>query len=414
MTFLLIRQSLKLFFNSTELLKNQELKMQTSITSFFKAKQAPKQSNTETRDVQDEKTVKTDVEKGVVENGGSPDNQVRSPSLKRASPDSGSDDEVVRKPANTKRVALESPESSPVKMPKTPNKSEDKGEDKNAPNIKKQEAGDSKSDEDAPTTTNISTPAKKEIVSPFTQASPLMDLNVLIKKKISSGAYALHENFGHSWFRALQGEFDKPYFKKLSEFVKSQRDSKTVFPPPDKVFTWTHFHPIRETRVVIIGQDPYHGPGQAHGLSFSVQKGVAIPKSLQNIYKELQSDIEDFKHPGHGELTGWSRQGVLMLNACLTVNKGEPNSHQGKGWENFTDAVISWISKNVNKNIVFILWGKFAQKKSSLIEKRHKILTSAHPSPFSADSGFFGCKHFSQTNAYLRSQKLKEIDWKAL
>ena len=253
---------------------------------------------------------------------------------------------------------------------------------------------------------------KAPIGSPLVQRPPPMSLDALIKKKISSGAYALHENIGHSWFRALEAEFDQPYFKKLSEFVKSQRDGKIVYPPPDQVFTWTHCHPIRETRVVIIGQDPYHGPNQAHGLSFSVQKGVPIPKSLQNIHKELQNDIEGFQSPGHGNLTEWSKQGVLMLNACLTVNKGEANSHQGKGWEKFTDAVISWISKNVSYSVVFLLWGRFAQKKASLIDKRHKILSSAHPSPLSADNGFFGCKHFSQTNAYLRSQNLPEINWK--
>lgn len=223
----------------------------------------------------------------------------------------------------------------------------------------------------------------------------------------------LHPNIGVTWFKALQGEFEKPYFKTLSSFVQEERKRKTVFPPPDQVFTWTHYHAIKDTRVVILGQDPYHGPNQAHGLSFSVQKGIAIPKSLMNIYKELESDVPDFKHPGHGDLTGWSKQGVLLLNACLTVNKGEPNSHSGKGWETFTDAVISWISKNVTHSVVFILWGKFAQKKSSLIAKRHKILISAHPSPLSVN-GFFGCKHFSQTNAYLKSQKLPEIDWAAL
>jgi uracil-DNA glycosylase len=247
-----------------------------------------------------------------------------------------------------------------------------------------------------------------------TVQSPLFNVELLVKKKISSGAFALHENIGASWFKALQGEFDKPYFKKLSTFVQEQRKQKTVYPPPEQVYTWTHHHAIKDTRVVIIGQDPYHGPNQAHGLSFSVHKGVPIPKSLQNIYKELQNDIPGFKHPGHGDLTGWSKQGVLLLNACLTVNKGEANSHQGKGWETFTSAVISWISKNVNHNVVFLLWGRFAQKKSTLIDKRHKIFNSAHPSPLSAENGFFGCKHFSQTNAYLRSQNMAEIDWSAL
>lgn len=258
---------------------------------------------------------------------------------------------------------------------------------------------------------NIITPVKQLVIS--SAQSPLMSVEAVIQRKISAGAYALHDNMGSTWFRALQGEFDKPYFKKLSSFVKQQRETKTVFPPPEQVFTWTHHHHIRDTRVVIIGQDPYHGPGQAHGLSFSVQRGVMIPKSLQNIYKELVNDIPGFKPPSHGDLTGWAKQGVLMLNACLTVNKGEANSHQGKGWEIFTDAVISWISKNVNHKVVFLLWGRFAQKKMSIIDKRHQILTAAHPSPLSADNGFFGCKHFSKTNAYLKSQRLPEIDWAA-
>lgn len=242
----------------------------------------------------------------------------------------------------------------------------------------------------------------------------LTDTRSVIKKKISSGAYALHENIGKSWFRALQSEFDKPYFKKLSAFVKEQRQNNTVFPPEHKVYTWTRFHDINDTRVVILGQDPYHGPNQAHGLSFSVQSGVKLPPSLINIFKELENDIAGFKSPSSGDLTGWAKQGVLMLNACLSVNQGQANSHQNKGWEIFTDAVISWLSKNTKHNLVFLLWGRPAQRKTTLIDKRHKVLTAAHPSPLSAHNGFFGCAHFSQTNQYLKSQNLPEIDWKAL
>lgn len=378
--------------------------MQTSITSFFKTKPPV---NKEAVPPESPKAADDDLEnKGALGRASKRGSPIKSSTTKRSASECATDeeDDVIQKPRSSKRLALESsPETSPMKA-RIPVKMDKPDEE-----LPKQ--GDLGGTDKA--SQGTSTPAKR-VSFPLMQQSPLMNPDALIKMKISSGAFALHENIGHTWFKALQGEFDKPYFKKLSEFVKTQRQSKTVFPPPDKVYTWTHYHPIRETRVVIIGQDPYHGPNQAHGLSFSVQKGVAIPKSLQNIYKELQNDIDNFKPPGHGDLTGWAKQGVLMLNACLTVNKGEANSHQGKGWENFTDAVISWISKNVNNNVVFILWGRFAQKKSSLIDKRHKILTSAHPSPFSADSGFFGCRHFSQTNAYLRSQKLAEIDWAAL
>lgn len=255
----------------------------------------------------------------------------------------------------------------------------------------------------------ITEQAKKPIV-----ASPLIDLNVVIRKKINNGAYALHENIGPTWFRALQAEFDKPYFKKLSSFVKQEREAKVVFPPENKVFSWTHHHAIKDTRVIVLGQDPYHGPNQAHGLSFSVQKGVRLPPSLINIFKELENDISGFKSPYSGDLTGWAKQGVLMLNTCLTVNQGQANSHQNRGWETFTDAVITWISKNVAHKVVFLLWGRPAQRKAGMIDKRHKVLTAAHPSPLSAHNGFMGCSHFSQTNTFLKSQGLPEIDWKAL
>lgn len=244
--------------------------------------------------------------------------------------------------------------------------------------------------------------------------SPFGDVNALIRIKISNGAYALHENIGPTWFRALMPEFDKPYFKSLSNFVREERRSKTVFPPESKVYSWTHHHAIKDTRVVIIGQDPYHAPGQAHGLSFSVQKGVRIPPSLVNIFKELENDIAGFKAPHSGDLTGWAKQGVLMLNTCLTVNQGQANSHQNKGWEKFTDAVITWISKHLAHKVVFILWGKPAQRKRDMIDKRHKVLMAAHPSPLSAHNGFFGSSHFSQTNQFLKSQNLPEIKWEAL
>lgn len=241
-----------------------------------------------------------------------------------------------------------------------------------------------------------------------------MDMKAIIRNTIARGASALNENIGVYWFRALQSEFNKPYFFELSKFVSSQRQVNTVYPPEDLVYSWTHNHDIRKTRVVILGQDPYHGPNQAHGMCFSVQKGIQPPPSLVNIFKELESDIDGFKKPQHGDLTGWAKQGVLLLNTCLTVNKSCPNSHANRGWETFTDKVITWISTNVTTSVVFILWGNPAQKKKNLIASRHKILASAHPSPLSAHRGFFGCKHFSQTNSHLKSQKLTQIDWTSL
>ncbi|NXC19430.1 UNG glycosylase, partial [Corythaeola cristata] len=167
-------------------------------------------------------------------------------------------------------------------------------------------------------------------------------------------------------------------------------------------------------KVVILGQDPYHGPNQAHGLCFSVQKPVPPPPSLENIYKELSTDIEDFTHPGHGDLTGWAKQGVLLLNAVLTVRAHQATSHKERGWEQFTDVVVSWLNKNLH-GVVFMLWGAYAQKKGSSIDrKRHHVLQTVHPSPFSVNRGFFGCRHFSKTNELLKKSGKKPIDWRAL
>ncbi|EDV22755.1 uncharacterized protein TRIADDRAFT_58651 [Trichoplax adhaerens] len=181
----------------------------------------------------------------------------------------------------------------------------------------------------------------------------------------------------------------------------------------NQVFTWTQMCTIEEIKVVILGQDPYHGPKQAHGLCFSVQKGVAIPPSLRNMYKELEQDIPEFQAPSHGDLTEWAKQGVLLLNACLTVRAGQPNSHKDKGWEKLTDAVIKWLSKN-SRHIAFLLWGAYAQKKGASISKdKHLILKCAHPSPLSA-TRFFGCRHFSKANEYLTKNGRKPIDWAKL
>jgi uracil-DNA glycosylase len=215
-----------------------------------------------------------------------------------------------------------------------------------------------------------------------------------------------------SWKPVLQQEFDKPYFEALVGFLKQQKtEGKTIFPPGPQIFAAFDYTAFEDTRVVIIGQDPYHGQGQAHGLCFSVNKGIAVPPSLQNMYKELKTDINGFEIPNHGDLSHWAKQGVLMLNATLTVEKDKAGSHQGKGWEVFTDAVIKAISTQ-KEHVVFILWGKFAQSKAQLIDaSKHLILMAAHPSPFSAYNGFFGCKHFSKTNDYLKQHHLPIVNW---
>ncbi len=213
-----------------------------------------------------------------------------------------------------------------------------------------------------------------------------------------------------SWKTLLKSEFDSLYFKGLIQFVKEEYANHVIYPPGKEIFRAFDCCGFNEVRVVIIGQDPYHGAGQANGLCFSVKPGVAIPRSLSNIFKEIQTDLGK-PFPPNGDLQRWADQGVLLLNATLTVQSAAPGSHQNKGWENFTDAVIKTIS-NEKKNIVFLLWGAYAQKKSLLIDSsRHCILQSPHPSPFSADRGFFGNKHFSKTNGYLKSKGLNPIVW---
>nr|XP_018667776.1 uracil-DNA glycosylase [Ciona intestinalis] len=219
---------------------------------------------------------------------------------------------------------------------------------------------------------------------------------------------------GPSWRIALQAELTKPYYIKVTDFVKSERTKHKVYPPEQQVFAWTQHCKIEDIKVVILGQDPYHGPGQAHGLCFSVQKGIRTPPSLKNMFKELESDVEGFNTPDHGDLTGWADQGVLLLNAVLTVRDGEPNSHKDKGWEELTDSVISWISTNLN-GVVFMLWGSYAHKKGAKIDQqRHLVLKAVHPSPLSAHRGYFGCKHFSKANKYLKKQGKSEIEWNDL
>ena len=213
-----------------------------------------------------------------------------------------------------------------------------------------------------------------------------------------------------SWKGRLKNEFEQPYFQELIEFVKEEYKTHKVYPPGKEIFRSMDVCHFDDLRVVIIGQDPYHGPGQANGLCFSVHEGVKMPPSLVNIFKEIQSDLGK-PFPRSGELERWAEQGVLLLNATLTVRASSPGSHQNKGWELFTDAVIRKISEE-KTNVVFLLWGAYAQKKGEIIDrKKHLVLMSAHPSPFSADRGFFGSKHFSKTNEYLKSKGLKEIEW---
>jgi uracil-DNA glycosylase len=213
------------------------------------------------------------------------------------------------------------------------------------------------------------------------------------------------------WNPILRVEFDKPYWSELQTFVRSERERHCVYPPPEEVFACLHLTPFAATRVVILGQDPYHGPGQAHGLCFSVRDGVALPPSLVNIYKELSDDL-GIPSPRHGNLEPWARQGVLLLNTTLTVRGGNAASHQGKGWETFTDEVIRAVDAKPHP-VVFILWGSHARRKKQLLDTtRHHIIESAHPSPLSAHNGFFGSKPFSRTNAALEADGLPPIDWR--
>lgn len=222
-------------------------------------------------------------------------------------------------------------------------------------------------------------------------------------------------NLESSWLKVLGNEFDKTYMKNLKTFLLEEKQSgATVYPKSADIFNALNHTPFNKVKVVLLGQDPYHGTGQAHGLSFSVQKGITIPPSLKNIYKELSTDITDFKTPVHGELTKWADEGVLLLNATLTVRAHEAGSHQGKGWEIFTDTIITKLSEQ-REDLVFLLWGRYAQNKTGLIDqKKHTVLKAAHPSPLSAYSGFFGCRHFSKTNDILNKEGKAPIDWQII
>ncbi len=214
-----------------------------------------------------------------------------------------------------------------------------------------------------------------------------------------------------SWLSVIGDEFDKPYMQALKEFLLQQKNSgKVIYPPGSQWFSALNYTPFNKVRVVILGQDPYHGPHQAHGLCFSVLPGVKVPPSLANIYKELAEDL-GIQQPNHGCLTSWAKQGVLLLNATLTVEQSNAGAHQGKGWEQFTDQAIRALNDQ-RDGIVFLLWGSYAQRKGAFIDQsRHLVLKSVHPSPLSAYRGFFGCGHFSAANRYLQQQGLTPIDW---
>jgi uracil-DNA glycosylase len=214
-----------------------------------------------------------------------------------------------------------------------------------------------------------------------------------------------------SWEEQLHDEFSASYFAELKEFLVAEKEKYAVYPPGSQIFNAFNFTPFDDVRVVIIGQDPYHGKGQAHGLCFSVPYGVAPPPSLVNIFKEINRDL-GISIPSNGNLEHWARQGVLLLNATLTVRANQAGSHQGKGWETFTNAVIKRLSDK-RAGLVFLLWGKYAQAKEEIIDtKKHYVLKAAHPSPFSAYNGFFGCKHFSKTNEILSRHAIPAIDWR--
>lgn len=215
-----------------------------------------------------------------------------------------------------------------------------------------------------------------------------------------------------SWKKVLENDFEQPYFKEIVRFLKDEKQAgKVIYPPGSLIFNAFNSTPFDQVKVVIIGQDPYHNPGQAHGLSFSVAKGVPPPPSLVNIFRELETDL-GLPVPGHGNLETWAAQGVLLLNAALTVEARQPMSHSGIGWHHFTDSAIRHISDK-KEHVVFMLWGRFAQGKKEIIDTgKHLVLTAPHPSPFSANSGFFGCRHFSRCNAWLQSHGIEPVDWR--
>jgi len=220
----------------------------------------------------------------------------------------------------------------------------------------------------------------------------------------------INPNIEEGWKKILWEEFQSPYFSELKQFLVEETASRSIYPPGPLIFNAFQHTPFDRVKVVILGQDPYHGAGQAHGLCFSVPPGIKAPPSLVNIFKELQSDL-GIAIPAHGNLESWADQGVLLVNATLTVRAGEAGSHQNRGWETFTNAVIGKISRE-KTNVVFLLWGRYAQAKESLVDgEKHLVLKAAHPSPFSAYNGFFGCQHFSKANSFLEQKGIEPVNW---
>lgn len=220
----------------------------------------------------------------------------------------------------------------------------------------------------------------------------------------------INPSIDESWKKALWEEFQSDYFKKLKDFLVDERNKHTIYPSGPNIFNAFNLTPLPDLKVLILGQDPYHGPDQAHGLCFSVPHGIKTPPSLVNIFKEIHTDLQ-LPIPGHGNLESWASNGVLLINATLTVRAHTAGSHQKQGWETFTDKVIQTVSQE-KEHVVFLLWGSFAQAKKSLIDtNKHLVLESVHPSPLSAYRGFFGCKHFSKTNDYLREHGIEEVNW---
>lgn len=251
--------------------------------------------------------------------------------------------------------------------------------------------------------------ARKKTTAEHTPS--LFDTGEIAEAETPSAEFPLPDGLPQSWLDALTPEIRKPYWADLQRFVAGERAAHTIYPPAEDVFNAFRYTPLDAVKVFLLGQDPYPGAGQAHGLCFSVRPGVRLPGSLRNIYKELQDDL-GIPPVKHGYLANWARQGILMLNACLTVRAETPNSHAGKGWEKFTDAALKAVNDQ-SRPIVFLLWGAFAQKKIPLIDTaRHVIVKSAHPSPLSAANGFFGSKPFSKINAALEQAGEKPIDWK--
>lgn len=233
-------------------------------------------------------------------------------------------------------------------------------------------------------------------------------MSMVAKHAPSESSVRLHP----SWLQVLGVEFDKPYMKSLKSFLQAEKAAgKVIFPTGSEIFQAFNTTPFDKVKVVILGQDPYHGPGQAHGLCFSVRKGVELPPSLKNIFQEIEADM-GMPEPTHGELTNWAEQGVLLLNTTLTVEQFKAASHQGRGWETFTDAAIQVLNDRL-EHLVFMLWGSSAQKKASMLNHdKHLVLKAPHPSPLSAYRGFLGCRHFSKANAYLKSHGVSPIDWR--